>query len=752
MYIKIARFFFILYLSLISFSSYALLPQAQIISGGNGKSYKLKDTGTIEYSIHDSYLLDAAKWLKNSINKQDNYRWDIKDNFNATSKSSGTVISLYGLKNDRRIPYKKADKRYNESYIIEVDKKITIYAGGPAGALYGVQRLFDMLSNHSLVQGSTIIDYPDYKWRTAYINLGNIPCGEIYWLKPNEKEKWLSCMRTLIDSWSLLHINGVFIQSPVFYRLNNNDMQLLGTLFSYARKKNIEPAPVLASKLWGIPLDQINTNAIEGIYHKNAKFIVSDGRLIPLYNHNKDNDLKWDIKHYLFNNNWRKEDSDKNIKEGVSIKQQINNNPWKNPVYLKDMTRNIKLKIKPGQYYELMLSIKSKKRHDMRLFITPIELDKDGRELKGLHRNTTKLFTTRYWRKRWIPIFTSQNTYALTLHISAKNISNKVALAEVSDPILIPMKNKLINVLVNSETSPIVTSNDGKRTYISGKDFEIDKGTIKEWRETGLKNIKKTIIKVLPGSKIHNGQTVNVSFNTLPLEYRAIPASKYSPVSHYTIDIYQRVFNRLKRLKPKYIHISLDEHKGGLNRDSRSKKFGLCNRDLYISYINTLDDLLHKSSSVNLPLGTTIKGAGLVNTKLVVWDDMLNPWHNGSNSTYQSPYGGVAGSTGLKNQTGCNNIKLDHNIILADWWYKGSDKRSVIKNSPSFYRKLGYQYFISPWYQRDGIKSWVESVKPKDTKGFIATTWSKNLQGIDDMACVAWNRSAYKNCLLENNE
>ncbi len=722
------------------------MPSAKKIIIGSNAVYKFKNNGVITFPGSVKGIKYAADWLAKKISKKNSSRWHVFERSNYSPDLGN--IEIYTISEDSRIPYKNTDKRFGESYIIRVSlDRIKLYVGGSAGALYAAQRLLEMMKDGSLTKSSIIIDYPDYKWRGVYINPKLTICNDPYRLKEKQKKSWLQCMENLIDKWRLLRINSIYIQSPIFYRLTNEDIQLLGNLFNYARRNNIEPVPVLASKLWDIPSGNLKVDAVEGVFHKNVKFRAIAGKLIPVNNDNLS--YTWAIKKSLFYTNWKNINSSKNkLKKHISINQEVNTEPWKNPVFIKNSAGEVKLKVQPGQYYELMLSIRTNKNNNARILVTATDYNEKGDILSNIHRYSVKLLARHNWQKRWIPIFTSQKTHKITIQVSAKNISKETAHIEVANPVFLPMNNQLINVLVNNETAPIVKSMDESKQYIRGKDYEIRQASIKEWRQIDYKNIKKTEIKLLPGSNIHNGQLVNIGFDTLPLEYRAIPISKYSAASRYTYKEYQRIFKRLKWLSPKFIHISMDEHKGGLNRDSRSKKLGLCNRDLYISYINTLDNLLHKQGEITLPQGSLIKGVGLADAKLIMWDDMLNPWHNGNNDTYQIPVGGITGTTGLQNTTGCGkNIKLQHDVLLADWWYKGNDKRGVVKNSPAFYRKLGYQYFISTWYQKEGISNWTKSVKPSDTEGFIATTWNNRIQGVSAMACVAWNRSAHSSCL-----
>lgn len=726
------------------------MPPVQSITGGNGVVYNANNHGVITYPASVNAMKMAADWLAQKLSEENDHRWQVIA-IGSESRVSGD-IEIHTMPEDSQIPYKNTDKRYHEAYIIHVSKTIKLYAGGSAGALYGVQKLLEMIHDDSLMQATTIVDYPDYKWRGVYVIPNNTTCGDPYKLKGMKKKKWQVCMETLIDYWSSLRINGLFIQSPIFYRLSDDDIRLLGRLFSYARLSNIEPVPVLGSKLWDIPLDYLKQDAIEGIFHKDVEFKVESGSLLPVNISEADSEsYAWAIKYHPISPDWHTVTETENIeKEYIAIDLPVNNKPWKSQVFLKNAVGTTLLSVQPGQYYELMISIRADKNSAARIGVRVKDFDKKGNSLSGLHRSSDELFASHKWQRRSIPVFASRKSHTISLRISARNIDNTTVHVELANPALIPMQGQLINVLDNDETAPIVKSKDGLKQYVRDKDYEIRHAIIKEWREVAFEDIKKTEIKLLPGSEIHNGQHLDVSFDMLPLEYRAIPMSKYSTASSYTYEEYHRIFERLKMLSPKFIHISLDEHAGGLNRDSRSKKLSMCNRDLYVGYVNTLNSLLREHTSIMLPQGGSMSGVGLTDTKLIMWDDMLNPWHNGSTATYQVPFGGASGGTGLLSDSDCSkNIKLHQPVWLASWWYKDNDDRGIVEKTPALYRKLGYQYFMSTWYQQDGIGNWSKAVEPSDTQGFIATTWNRREQGVPIMACVAWNRTARKKCLTQ---
>jgi hypothetical protein len=139
-------------------------------------------------------------------------------------------------------------------------------------------------------------------------------------------------------------------------------------------------------------------------------------------------------------------------------------------------------------------------------------------------------------------------------------------------------------------------------------------------------------------------------------------------------------------------------------------------------------------------------GVGATDTRLIIWDDMINPWHNGGDPFYQIPSGGLLGDTPLvANDPGART--LNHTIVLSSWWYRDDDKRGKVQNSPRYFQKAGYRFFASTWYQKAGMLRWLETVKPEQTEGLIANTWDKNTDGVAAIACAGWNRRVYKACV-----
>ena len=104
-------------------------------------------------------------------------------------------------------------------------------------------------------------------------------------------------------------------------------------------------------------------------------------------------------------------------------------------------------------------------------------------------------------------------------------------------------------------------------------------------------------------------------------------------------------------LRPKYISIGHDDIYG-MCRDSRCRKRNITIEKLFAEDINKLHDYIH-----------TIDPS----IRMMLWDDMLNPWHTGGINDFQMHYGGAPGKTSEAIQL------IAKDILLMSWWYAEDD-------------------------------------------------------------------------------
>ncbi len=707
-------------------------------------------------SVASASFRNAAERLTNELSST-GQPWTAVD----TSQISKATIQLLSLGSDPRIPYGVDDIRYRESYIIKVtETEIKIYAGGKAGAMYAVNTLMKLVRNKKKLDAAVMVDYPDYRWRGIVIRPRNTPCRDPLKLSDKEKEAWLECMKSEISGMANMRLNFLGLLSPIFNRMSDGDVGLLKKLFVYARKNNLEPVPIIDTKLWGVPPEKLNLDAIEGVYHEKQPFKVHNGYVVADKKMSM-GAVRWEAGH-RHGRSWKDQS-----KQGArwSVKRNGNNEngftrfaislccqnkPWTQSLLLKDPLGGGRIRVQPNSYYELGIRVKAGSNEGGRLFVGVSQYNRFGLRIEDMNRYPVKLVARRSeYIKRWVPVFTSENTHSLLIRLApglTPGQRGRLEL-EVGDIELRPMNVELINVLDNEETSPTIVSEDGKTTFERGVDFSIVSSPVREWRKYAFEDIVRLRIKVNPESKLKEGDKVRVSYDTLPLEYRAIPMSKYSAVSKYTYGEFSRLFRQLARLAPRFVMTSFTEHYGGLNRDSRSRRLGLSNRNLLIGYINSLERLLRHDGPIKTLGGHQFEGAGMDSATLLVWDDMLNPWHNGKGFLYQTGFGGLKGATGIL-PGGEAEMALSKTVWLASWWYKDEDEKGVVKNTPRFYEKKGFDYFVSSWHQKGGIENWLKVADPEKTQGFLATTWDGKTGGVKMASCAGWNRKNHSSCLV----
>ena len=159
-----------------------------------------------------------------------------------------------------------------------------------------------------------------------------------------------------------------------------------------------------------------------------------------------------------------------------------------------------------------------------------------------------------------------------------------------------------------------------------------------------------------------------------------------------------------------------------MNRDSRCKKRNLSNAEILSGDINRLYDCIKNADP---------------DIKVMMWDDMLNPWHNGGVENMQLQFGGEAGKTSEAIET------IPPDIIMLVWWYESADKFGKINNSPAYFQSKGFDYIVAGYKDTESIRKWAVSVRgKKKCLGIMDTAWEQfenNLDAIRYTADASWN-------------
>lgn len=283
-----------------------------------------------------------------------------------------------------------------------------------------------------------------------------------------------------------------------------------------------------------------------------------------------------------------------------------------------------------------------------------------------------------------------------------------------------PSKHSLVNVIRGGDSDITVKSLDGSKTYREGSDYRITDGDMAYPYPLSARS--STVNRIASG-RIKDHEKVLVSYDYV--ECKSVTwapwSIPYCPSSDLTYKaIFHAVDNVVNALNPRFINIGHDEVRG-MNRDSRCIDRGMTNAELFADDINKIYDYVKSADS-----GITI----------LMWDDMINPWHNGNNESYQIEFGGPAGSTGAAVDL------IPKDVVLMVWWYDAADWLSVMRNGPRYFESKGFTYLGAAYKDRKNIEDWEKIVKGRSKcAGLITTTWDgwdKNTEGIRYTAEKSW--------------
>jgi len=203
-------------------------------------------------------------------------------------------------------------------------------------------------------------------------------------------------------------------------------------------------------------------------------------------------------------------------------------------------------------------------------------------------------------------------------------------------------------------------------------------------------NTKPFVIKRKKTGRIENNDIVLISYDYVERKCDfadwSIPYCPSSQITYKIMD--ETIYNVVEYLKPTYISIGHDEIRG-MNRDSRCLRRNRTNAELFAEDINRLYDITKKYNP---------------DVNIIMWADMLNPWHNGGDENYQLQFGGIPGRTDIVSDM------ISNEIILILW----HPSRDNLIKAPEYFKSKGFSYWA------DNIKWLNVDIKPH---GVIITTW-----------------------------
>lgn len=307
------------------------------------------------------------------------------------------------------------------------------------------------------------------------------------------------------------------------------------------------------------------------------------------------------------------------------------------------------------------------------------------------------------------------------------NIYNGYGKAWFDDIKLRRLSGSLLNMLRTESTDATITDLAKTQTYERAVDYEVDNAELADWYSSDNQPAR---IRRLPGSRIEPDQKVLVSYDAGIRLYCG--SSITLPYCYSEPRVYNILYDAVDRfldnplLNPKYVDIGQYSEIRGVNRDSRDLTRNKTNAELLAEDLNKLH--------------THIQGKD-PSVRMLIWDDMINPWHNGDNDSYQVEFSGLTGAM----SSAINLISTD--LIVDVWWYDAGDTLGKLSNSPAYFHSHGFDWMGAAWKDTSCIDEWVDIANARpDCLGLMGTDWPDgggwigSLAGVRYLAQQAWAR------------
>jgi hypothetical protein len=247
----------------------------------------------------------------------------------------------------------------------------------------------------------------------------------------------------------------------------------------------------------------------------------------------------------------------------------------------------------------------------------------------------------------------------------------------------------LLNILRRPGTPVVVRKENTDIIYEEGKDFT----EIRDRRLNFRFDHEPPVIEILPGSRIKNGERLQISYyHGIAINRGQVAACMSEPQVYEIWKKQARLMH--KHLKPAKYLLSMDEIRAG----------GACqackNRKMTMAQI--LGDCVTKQVRIIRDVNPE--------AEIFIWSDMLDPNHNARDKYYLVD-GDFSGSWKY----------VPKDLIIVCWYYR---KRS---ESLKFFSSLGFKTLAGAYYDGgslDNPRGWLEVLdRTPKAFGIMYTTW-----------------------------
>lgn len=293
----------------------------------------------------------------------------------------------------------------------------------------------------------------------------------------------------------------------------------------------------------------------------------------------------------------------------------------------------------------------------------------------------------------------------------------------------------------------VSTGKDANLRYIEGTDYTVEGPTTAsgysqplDSRQLNLTVLQPFVLRRIARGRIPAGAEVRLSYDYLPGKVDSqqhIPMAYGEPLYY---SFMENVVANLVRAFPNVtmLHMNHDEIRG-MARDSRSLRSGLSNTELLARDINALQRIVTKHMGQQ--------------GRIILWDDMVNPDHNGNQTNYQWWEGGGRPQT----TDGALLKKLvDPRVLWFSWAYCTSvEDFTTAGHAPQLFQSHGYDWIAGPYTPTANVLMWAMAMKAaelvgKRSLGMLDVQFAyppaadvKRFGNIPAVAAAGWNLAAF---------
>lgn len=600
----------------------------------------------------------------------------------------------------------------SEGYLINSKRdEVMVVANDYAGLFYGIQTIKDLVKNRNdsvIIESVSIKDWPKSKIRGVHLLAADYRQSAYKQLETLARHKY----------------NLVIFENQHIYDINNRQVkESFKKLFDYARNLYIKPAidigisaPVLAKEPY----------AAAGVYIEEEPFIFRQNKAValkPKYIYIENSDFEsittsFSVDNWVLGDDWSLDTYNSYKKGSYSVTVDTGSRKGSGRLQYADS-----IEVEPNTWYGLRFYAKTSfNEGPFAPAVRVFEYDRWGlpvtRSLYPIQHifelnKPNRKFWQNDWRKAELVFKTHSRCDRIAIYADVYKSAGK---AWFDDFRLMRLNATLANVIKSDVIDIQISSSDKKEIYREGVDYAFEEGKISFLGEDYCYydfESEPSSIRRLPGGGISENEKVLISYNAAfgvttgsisgqpycisePLSYRGNNNGSWQ-------GIYRLIDEIILELEPVLIHYSHVSEMKGLNRDGRDLKRKVNNYELVAEDINKVYNYIAMSGH---------------DTPLSVWDDMLNPWHNGGNINYQVPYGGAAGATSQAIEL------IPDDILIVIWWYDLEDTLSKMQYSPDYFETKGFKYLVAGYNNLQNIKDWSRLIRNKKAcQGIIITTW-----------------------------